>query len=69
KFLDQRKVSIQIKVLRRSVNESQDIYGIPFDQRDNLSMIKLFMDPVIDAIALANNRNEKAQNKDLIYTS
>ena len=69
KFLDQRKVSIQIKVLRRSVNKSQDIYGIPFDQRDKLSMIKLFMDPVIDAIALVNSSGEKTQNKDLIYTS
>lgn len=69
KFLDQRKVSIQIKALRSSVNESQDIYGIPFDQRDKLSMIKLFIDPVTDAIDLVNRRGEKAQNKDLIYTS
>ena len=32
-------------------------------------MIKLFMDPVIDAIALVNSRGDKPQNKDLIYTS
>jgi biopolymer transport protein ExbB len=32
-------------------------------------MIKLFMDPVIDAIALVNSSGEKTQNNDLIYTS
>lgn len=69
KFLDQQKVTTQIKVLRKSVNDSQDIYGIWIDQRDRLSMIKLFMDPVIAAIAFVNNSGKKGQNQDLIFTS